>query len=95
MKFQPLGDRVLVHPLEEKETEKGGIILPDSAQEKSQQGKVIALGSGGKDNDGNDITFTVKKNDVVLMPKYGGTELKLDGKEYQIMRESDILGIVG
>ena len=95
MKFQPLGDRVLVHPLEEKETEKGGIILPDSAQEKSQQGKVVALGSGGKDNDGNDITFTVKKNDVVLMPKYGGTELKLDGKEYQIMRESDILGIVG
>ena len=95
MKFQPLGDRVLVHPLEEKETEKGGIILPDSDQEKSQQGKVIALGSGGKDNDGNDITFTVKKNDVVLMPKYGGTELKLDGKEYQIMRESDILGIVG
>ncbi len=95
MKFQPLGDRVLVHPLEEKETEKGGIILPDSAQEKSQQGKVVALGSGGKDNDGNDITFTVKKNDVVLMPKYGGTELKLDGKDYQIMRESDILGIVG
>lgn len=95
MKFQPLGDRVLVHPLEEKETEKGGIILPDSAQEKSQQGKVVALGSGGKDNDGNDISFTVKKNDVVLMPKYGGTELKLDGKDYQIMRESDILGIVG
>jgi chaperonin GroES len=95
MKFQPLGDRVLVHPLEEKETEKGGIILPDSAQEKSQQGKVVSLGSGGKDNDGNDITFTVKKNDVVLMPKYGGTELKLDGKDYQIMRESDILGIVG
>jgi chaperonin GroES len=95
MKFQPLGDRVLVHPLEEKETEKGGIILPDSAQEKSQQGKVVVLGSGGKDNDGNDISFTVKKNDVVLMPKYGGTELKLDGKDYQIMRESDILGIVG
>lgn len=95
MKFQPLGDRVLVHPLEEKETEKGGIILPDSAQEKSQQGKVVSLGSGGKDNDGNDIKFTVKKNDVVLMPKYGGTELKLDGKDYQIMRESDILGIVG
>ncbi|MFT5496288.1 MAG: chaperonin GroES [Kiritimatiellia bacterium] len=95
MKFKPLGDRVLVHPLEDKETEKGGIILPDSAQEKSQQGKIVALGSGGKDHDGNDITFTVKKNDIVLMPKYGGTELKLDGKDYQILRESDLLGIIG
>lgn len=94
MKFQPLGDRVLVQPITEKETEKGGIILPDSAQEKSQQGKVIALGTGGKDQDGNEIKFTVKKNDTVLLPRYGGAELKLDGVEYQILRESDILGII-
>jgi chaperonin GroES len=94
MKFQPLGDRVLVEPISDTETEKGGIILPDSAQEKSQQGKIVALGTGGKDLEGNDIKFTVKKNDTVLLPKYGGTELKLDGVEYQILRESDILGIV-
>ena len=95
MKFQPLGDRVLVEPITDKATEAGGIILPDSAQEKSQQGKIVVLGTGGKDSEGNDITFSVKKNDVVLLPKYGGTELKLDGVEYQILREADILGIVG
>ena len=94
-KFQPLGDRVLVQPLTEEDQVQGGIIIPDSAKEKPQQGKVIALGTGGKDEDGKAREFTVKVGDTVLMPKYGGTELKLDGNEYQIMREDDILGVVG
>ena len=94
MKMQPLGDRVLVEPQEEKESEKGGIIIPDSAKEKPQQGKVVALGTGKLDDDGKKIPFNVKKGDIVLMPKYGGTEIKIGDKEYQIMREDDILGIV-
>jgi chaperonin GroES len=94
MKMQPLGDRVLVEPQEEKETEKGGIIIPDSAKEKPQQGKVVALGTGKLDDDGKPIPFNVKKGDIVLMPKYGGTEIKIGDKDYQIMREDDILGIV-
>ena len=94
MKMQPLGDRVLVQPQEEKESEKGGIIIPDSAKEKPQQGKVVALGTGKLDDDGKKIPFNVKKGDIVLMPKYGGTEIKIGDKEYQIMREDDILGIV-
>jgi len=94
MGFQPLGDRVLVEPVAESEGNIGGIIIPDSAREKPQHGTVIALGTGGKDEDGNVKEFTVKVGDTVLMPKYGGTELKMDGKEYQIMREDDILGVV-
>jgi len=94
MKIQPLADRVLVEPLEEDEQVKGGIIIPDSAKEKPQQGKVVALGTGKLDEDGKKIPFNVKKGDTVLMPKYGGTEIKLNGKEYQITREEDILGIV-
>ncbi len=94
MKIQPLGERVLVKPLEEKETEKGGIIIPDSAKEKPQQGKVVAVGTGKLDEDGKKIPFNVKKGDLVLMPKYGGTEVKIDDKEYQIFREDDILGII-
>jgi chaperonin GroES len=94
MKIQPLADRVLVEPLDEDEQVKGGIIIPDSAKEKPQQGKVVALGTGKLDEDGKKIPFNVKKGDTVLMPKYGGTEIKLNGKEYQITREEDILGIV-
>lgn len=94
MKIQPLADRVLVEPLEEDEQVKGGIIIPDSAKEKPQQGKVVALGTGKLDEEGKKIPFNVKKGDTVLMPKYGGTEIKLNGKEYQITREEDILGIV-
>ena len=94
MKIQPLGDRVLVEPVSEDETVKGGIIIPDSAKEKPQQGKVVVIGTGKVDDDGKKIPFSVKKGDIVLMPKYGGTELKLDDKEYQIMREEDILGII-
>jgi chaperonin GroES len=95
MKIKPLGERVLVEPIKEEEAIKGGIIIPDSAKEKPQEGKVIAVGTGKLDENGKVIPFNVKKGDIVLMPKYGGTEVKVDGKEYQIMREEDILAIVG
>jgi len=95
MKIKPLGERVLVEPVKEEEAVKGGIIIPDSAKEKPQEGKVIAVGTGKVDEKGKAIPFNVKKGDIVLMPKYGGTEVKVDGKEYQIMREEDILAIVG
>ena len=95
MKIQPLGDRVLVQPIKEDEVSKGGIIIPDTAKEKPQEGKVVAVGTGKLDDDGKKIPFNVKKGDKVLMPKYGGTEVKVDGKEYQIMREDDILAIIG
>ena len=94
MKIQPLGDRVLVAPIKEEEQVKGGIIIPDSAKEKPQQGKVISVGTGRLDDDGNKVPFNVKKNDTILMPKYGGTEIKLEDKEYQIMREDDILAVL-
>ena len=94
MKIQPLGDRVLVEPLKEGEVSKGGIIIPDTAKEKPQEGKVIAVGTGKLDDNGKVIPFNVKKGDRVLMPKYGGTEIKMDNKVYQIMREEDILGIL-
>ena len=94
MKIQPLGDRVLVEPVKEDETVKGGIIIPDTAKEKPQQGKVIAIGTGKLDEKGNKIPFTVKEGDKVLMPKYGGTEVKINDKDYQIMREDDILGVI-
>jgi len=95
MKIKPLGDRVLVEPLKNGEVEKGGIIIPDSAKEKPQEGKVVALGTGKRDDDGKDIPFNVKKGDKVLMPKYGGTEVKVDEVEYQIVREDDILAVIG
>ncbi len=95
VKIRPLGDRVLVKPIEEAEVKKGGIIIPDTAKEKPQEGEVIALGTGKRDEDGKLINFTVKKGDKVLISKYGGTEVKLDGTSYLIMREDDILGIVG
>ncbi|MBM4143507.1 MAG: co-chaperone GroES [Lentisphaerae bacterium] len=94
MKIQPLGDRVLVKPLEEAEVRKGGIIIPDTAKEKPQEGKVVAIGTGKRDDDGKLIPFNVKKGDRVLMPKYGGTEVKIDDQDYQIVREDDILGII-
>ena len=92
---RPLGDRVLVQPLEEAEVKKGGIIIPDTAKEKPQEGKVVALGTGKRDDDGKLIDFTVKAGDKVLISKYGGTEIKVDGESYLIMREDDILGIIG
>jgi len=92
--IQPLADRVLVQPIEEKEVKKGGIIIPDTAKEKPQEAKVIALGTGKLDDDGKKVPFTVKKGDKVLISKYGGTEVKVDGESYLIMREDDILGII-
>ena len=94
MKIQPLGPRVLVEPIEEKEQIKGGIVIPDAAKEKPTEGKVIAIGKK-RDDDGKEVPFDVKVGDTVLMPKYGGTEVKLDDKTYQIVREEDLLGIVG
>ena len=95
IKMQPLADRVLVHPLEEKETKHGGIIIPDTAKEKPQEGEVVAIGTGKTDDEGKKIPFTVKIGDRVLISKYGGTEVKVDGESYLIMREDDILGILG
>jgi chaperonin GroES len=92
---KPLGDRVLVHPIEETEVKQGGIIIPDTAKEKPQEGKVVALGTGKLDESGKKIEFTVKEGDRVLISKYGGTEIKIDGERYLIMREDDILGILG
>ena len=93
MNIRPLGDRVLVEPIEEKEQTVGGIIIPDSAKEKPMQGKVIAVGKK-LDKDGKEIAFDVKKGDTVLLPKYGGTEIKLDGKKLQLVREEDLLGVI-
>ena len=92
---RPLGDRVLVQPIDEQEVKKGGIIIPDTAKEKPQEGKVVALGTGKVDDNGKKVEFKVKKGDKVLISKYGGTEIKIDGESYQIMREDDILGIIG
>ncbi len=94
-KIQPLGARVLVKRLDEEEESSGGIIIPDSAKEKPQEAEVISLGTGGKDEDGNDISFTVKKKDKVLISKYGGTDVKIDGKDLLIVNESDILAVIG
>ncbi len=93
-KIKPLGQRVLVKRLEEEEKSAGGIIIPDAAKEKPQEAEVVALGTGGKDEDGKTIEFTVKKGDRVLISKYGGTDVKLDGKDYLIISESDILGVI-
>jgi chaperonin GroES len=92
--LKPLGDRILVEPVEEKEVKKGGIIIPDSAKEKPQEGIVVALGTGKTDDNGKKLPFEVKKGDRVLVSKYGGTEIKLDGKEYKILSADDILAIV-
>ena len=92
---KPLADCVLVKPLEEREVKKGGIIIPDTAKEKPQEGEVVALGTGKLDEQGKKIDFTVKKGDRVPISKYGGTEIKYEGENYLIMREDDILGILG
>jgi chaperonin GroES len=95
MKFRPLHDRVLVESLESEEKTAGGIIIPDTAKEKPQEGKVIAVGPGTKTEDGKIIPMDVKVGDRVLFGKWSGTEVKIDGKEYSIMKESDIMGVVG
>ncbi len=95
VKIKPLGDRVLVEYIEEDEQVRGGIIIPDSAKERPQEAKVIALGTGKTGEDGKKEAFEVKVGDRVLVSKYGGTEVKIDGKEYTILRQDDILGVVG
>ncbi len=94
MNVKPLGDRVLVQPVEQEEVKKGGIIIPDTAKEKPQEGKIVAVGAGKRDDNGKLIPLDVKKGDRVLFSKYGGTEIKIDGKDYLIMREDDILGVL-
>jgi len=94
MKIKPLGDRVVVKPLEAVEKSKGGIVLPDTAKEKPQEGKVVAVGKGRVTDDGKVITAEVKVNDKVLYGKYSGTEITVDSEEYVVLHESDILGIV-
>ena len=95
MKVKPLADRILARRIEEEEVKKGGIIIPDTAKEKPQQGEVIAVGPGAIGEDGNRIAMDVKKGDRILMGKYSGTEVKIDGEEYIIMREEDVLAILG
>ena len=93
MKFRPLHDRVLIVVLDSEEKSKGGIIIPDTAKEKPQEGKVVAVGPGAKTEDWKTIKMEVKVGDRVLFGKWSGTEVKIDGKEYSIMKESDIMGV--
>jgi len=93
--IRPLGDRILVKAVEEKEVVKGGIIIPDSAKEKPQEAQVVAVGAGKLDESGKRIPIELKKGDKVLISKYGGTEIKIDGEQYQILREDDVLAVLG
>ncbi|MCM8774109.1 MAG: co-chaperone GroES [Candidatus Omnitrophica bacterium] len=94
MKIKPIGDRVLIKPSEEEEKTKGGIILPDTAKEKPQRGKVIAVGDGRKTDDGKIIPLKVKVGDTVIYGKYSGTEITIDDEEHLIVKEEDILAIL-
>ena len=94
MKIRPLQDRVIIKRIEEEEKTKGGIIIPDTAKEKPQEGKVIAVGKGKVNDDGKLTPLDVKVGDKILFGKYSGTEIKMNGEEHLIMREDDILGIV-
>ena len=93
MKFRPLHDRVLIEILDSEEKTSGGIIIPDTAKEKPQEGEVVAVGPGARTEEGKTIPMDVKAGDIVLFGKWSGTEVKIDGKEYSIMKESDIMGI--
>jgi chaperonin GroES len=94
MKVRPLGDRIIVKPIEEKEVKKGNIIIPDTAKEKPQQGEVIAVGKGKVTEDGKVLPMEVKVGDKVLYGKYSGTEIKIDDKEHLILHQDDVLGII-
>ncbi len=94
MKVRPLHDRILIKRIEEKETIKGGIIIPDSAKEKPQEGEVIAVGKGKKTEDGKVIPLDVQAGDRILFGKYSGTEIKIDDQEYLIVREEEVLGVL-
>ena len=93
MKFRPLHDRVLIKALDSEEKTSGGIIIPDTAKEKPQEGEVVAVGPGAKSEDGKILSMDVKVGDIVLFGKWSGTEVKIDGTEYSIMTEADIMGI--
>ena len=95
MAFKPLHDRVLVRRIEGDDKTKGGLIIPETAKEKPQEGEVIAVGSGARDDNGKIVALDVKKGDRILFGKWSGTEVKIDGQELLIMKESDIMGIVG
>ncbi len=94
MKIRPLGDRLLVKRIDEEEKSSGGIIIPDSAKEKPQEGKVVAVGKGKMLDDGKMVPLEIKEGDRILFGKYAGTDVKLDGEEHLIMREDDVLGII-
>ena len=95
LKFRPLHDRVVVRRLESEEKSKGGIIIPDTAKEKPQEVEVVSVGSGARDDNGKVVALDVKAGDKILFGKWSGTEVKLDGVDYLIMKESDIMGIIG
>ncbi|SRR5258706_13543851 len=96
LKIRPVGDRILVEAVAEKEEKgkKGGIIIPDTAKEKPMESVVVAVGTGKTDDDGKKVPFEVKKGDRILVNKYGGTEIKLDGKEYKILNSDDVLAVI-
>ena len=94
MAFRPLGDRVLVKRVEEESKTKGGIIIPDTAKEKPQEGEVVSVGPGGRDEDGEYIAMELKAGDRILFGKWSGTEIKIDGDDLIIMKESDVLGVL-
>ena len=94
MKFKPLGDRILIKQLEAKEQTKGGIVIPDTVKEKPQEGEIIAVGEGKKNSEGKVVSLSLKVGDKVLYGKYSGTEVVVDGEDYLIVREEDVLGIV-
>ena len=93
-KIRPLADYILIEPLEKETTLPSGIVIPDSAKEKPQEGKVIAVGAGKKDDNGNTVPLEIKKGDVVMYKKWGGTEIKIEGKEHLLVKEEDVLAIV-
>ncbi|HRO90790.1 MAG TPA: co-chaperone GroES [Promineifilum sp.] len=95
MKLKPLGDRLVVEPRERESTTASGLVLPETAKEKPQEGEVIAVGPGRRDEDGDRIEMDVKVGDIVLYAKYGGTEIKIEDKKLLILKESDVLAIVG
>lgn len=94
MSFRPLHDRVAIKPITEDAKTAGGIIIPDTAQEKPLRGEVVAVGEGARDTNGNVVPMSIKKGDIVLYGKWGGSEVKIDGQELMIMKESDVLGII-
>jgi chaperonin GroES len=94
MKLKPLGDRLIVRAIDEEETTASGLVLPDTAKEKPQKGTVLAVGAGTRDDDGDRIPLDVSEGDTVLYSKYGGTEIKVDGEDLLVLRESDVLAIV-